>query len=80
MYAAEVAGESVPPPAAVMPTLDVKSAWLLVTVDMDQYRENVDKQPVRKTVSLPLWMAKRAEKMGLSLSKVLQEALRQQFH
>lgn len=79
LYAAELTGTPVPPPSQELPAQEDGSAWLLVTVDMDAYRERVDSAPVRKTVSIPTWMANRAERMGLSLSKVLQESLRRYF-
>lgn len=77
LYAAELTGTPVAPPSVMLP--EDGATWLLVTVDMDAYRESVDAAPVRKTVSLPSWMVSRAERMGLSLSKVLQESLRQYF-
>jgi len=79
LYAAELTGIVLPPPSHELPAQEDGAAWLLVTVDMDAYRERVDSAPVRKTVSIPTWMANRAERMGLSLSKVLQESLRRYF-
>ena len=48
----------------------------LVIADTDAYRSLNDMTPVRKTVSIPSWMARQADLKGLSLSKVLQEGLR----
>jgi len=35
-----------------------------------------DEKSVRRTVSLPKWMDKKAKEAGLSLSNILQEALK----
>lgn len=51
----------------------------LVRVDTISYRALTDTRAVRKNVSIPAWMATRADKLGINCSKVLQDALRQQF-
>lgn len=51
----------------------------LVRVDTIAYRALTDTRAVRKNVSIPAWMANRADKLGINCSKVLQDALRQQF-
>lgn len=38
-----------------------------------------DERAVRRTVSLPRWMDERVSEVGLSLSKVLQDALKEKF-
>lgn len=48
----------------------------LIDVDTTQYRALTDTRSVRRNVSLPAWMDTQAERAGLSLSQVLQEALR----
>lgn len=51
----------------------------LVRVDTIAYRSLTDTRAVRKNVSIPAWMASRADKLGINCSKVLQDALRQQL-
>ncbi len=51
-----------------------------ITVDLEAYLRRQDERPVQKTVSLPAWMAESANRAGLSLSKVLQETLRDRLH
>lgn len=51
----------------------------LVRVDTIAYRAATDTRAVRKNVSIPAWMAARADKLGINCSKVLQDALRQQL-
>ena len=48
-----------------------------VSVDVDKYRRST--KAVKKTLSLPEWMAIEAEKRNISLSKVLQEGLKNQM-
>ncbi len=48
-----------------------------VHTDIDKYRR--DTRSVKKMLSIPAWMAKEAEKRNISLSKVLQEALKQKI-
>ena len=74
LMAAEMVGEEV---ASASPIIDMQPGELalIVSADVEAYKQRLDSKPVRKTVSLPAWMAKDAEKRGLSLSKVLQEAL-----
>ena len=45
-----------------------------VTTNLDPYYRNV--KAVRKTVSIPAWLADEAERKNLSLSKILQDGLK----
>lgn len=47
----------------------------LVDIDTDVYRRQVDTTLVRRNVSLPSWLNYEAEKAGLNVSRVLQDAL-----
>ena len=44
-----------------------------VATDINKYRRNT--KAVRKTLSIPAWLAEEAEARNISLSKVLQEGL-----
>lgn len=46
-----------------------------VDVDFSEYRKKVDNKAVRRNVTLPSWLNYEAEKAGLNVSRVLQEAL-----
>ena len=48
----------------------------VLSLDTDQHRMVYDTRTVRKSVSIPAWMDKLAQKQGVSCSKVLQDALR----
>ena len=75
LLAAEAVGEEVSAPS---PTIDLKEGEMavIITADLDSYQRQHDTRSVRKTVSIPMWMADSAEKKGISLSKVLQDSLR----
>ena len=48
-----------------------------VSVNLDHYRRNT--KAVKKTLSIPKWLSDEAEKRNISLSKVLQEGLKEQL-
>lgn len=48
-----------------------------VDVDFVDYRRKNDMRTVRRNVSLPSWLNAEAEKAGLNVSAVLQDALKQ---
>lgn len=48
----------------------------LVSVDMPRFQMMNDNRPVRKSVSLPAWMAKMADERHINCSQLLQQALR----
>lgn len=48
----------------------------LLLLDVDKYTEkNGTKKAVKKTLTIPEWLNRRAEKLGINFSKTLQEAL-----
>lgn len=77
---AEANGESIPEASAVEDMRIAAGEFPSVVVaDTDEYRRKNDARAVKKTVSIPAWMADRAERAGVSLSQTLQDALRKQF-
>jgi predicted RNase H-like HicB family nuclease len=47
----------------------------LVDIDSDEYRRKIDTKTVRKNVTIPSWLNYEAERAGINVSRVLQEAL-----
>ena len=47
----------------------------IVDADVEEYRKKLDNKPVRRNVSLPNWLNKRANEEHINVSRVLQEAL-----
>lgn len=52
------------------------STW--IDIDSDAYKRSQDLRAVKKNVTVPAWLLEAAKQDGLSLSKVLQEALKEQ--
>lgn len=52
-----------------------KGILTFVDVDFSEYRRKVDMKTVRRNVALPGWLNYEAEKSGINVSRVLQEAL-----
>lgn len=46
-----------------------------VDVNPEEYRKKIDTRVVRKNVSLPSWLNYEADKAGINVSRVLQDAL-----
>ena len=74
LIAAEDVGEQTATPSPSLNLEDGEMA-LIVTADTELYRMRHNMKSVRKTVSIPQWMAEGAEKRRYSLSRILQEAL-----
>ena len=74
---AERSGEAIPNPSAMsaVPVSGDQQVSMIVA-DTDAYRRANDTRAVKKTVSVPAWMADQAERNGISLSQALQETLR----
>ena len=47
----------------------------LIDMDSTEYRRKIDTRTVRRNVALPSWLNYEAEKAGINVSRVLQEAL-----
>jgi predicted RNase H-like HicB family nuclease len=56
--------------------IDFSSGTLtLVDVDFTVYRRRMDQRMVRRNVTLPNWLNLEADRLGLNVSRVLQDAL-----
>ena len=52
-----------------------KGILTYVDVDFSEYRKKLDAKTVRRNVALPSWLNYEAEKSGINVSRVLQDAL-----
>lgn len=52
---------------------DEEEYW--VDVSFSEYRAEHDTRSVRKNVTIPYYLSRKAERMGINFSRVLQEAL-----
>lgn len=48
---------------------------MLIQIDTAEYLRRTESRAVRRTVSIPSWMDMEAQQKGISLSRVLQDAL-----
>jgi predicted RNase H-like HicB family nuclease len=52
-----------------------KGILTYVDVDFAEYRKKIETKTVRRNVALPSWLNYEADKAGINVSRVLQEAL-----
>jgi predicted RNase H-like HicB family nuclease len=69
--------QPMPEPSTVEPPHKSGELVSWISVDIDAYRRANETKAVHKDVTLPSYMADRARKAGLSLSAVLQDALKE---
>lgn len=71
-------GNELPTPSKIENIHPEDGVVTYVSTDMNAYRR--DTRAVKKMLSIPAWLAKEAEAKNVSLSKVLQDALKEQLH
>ena len=76
LWGMEQDGEEIPSPTPLK-NIHLKSGEVpaMIEVFMPPIREKVSSYFVKKTLSLPAWLAAQADKDGVNFSKVLQNAL-----
>lgn len=72
-------GQALPIAATLTPACDPPLICTLVDVDFAAYRRANENRVVRRNVTLPSWLNVEAEKAGLNVSRVLQDALKAQL-
>jgi len=72
-------GEALPTVATLNPACEPPLICALVDVDFGAYRRANETRVVRRNVTLPSWLNVEADKAGLNVSRVLQEALKAQL-
>lgn len=66
-------GIEIPEPTNIKDLKVKENPVVYISTDVNKYRR--DTRAVKKMISIPSWLAKEVDKKGLSLSKILQEAL-----
>lgn len=75
---AEDNNEIIPPASNIFDLNYVKPEFInLVPVDTIEYRILNDNRAVKKTLTIPSWLNRKAEKAGINFSQTLQEAIKQ---
>lgn len=52
----------------------------LIELDLDEYRKQYDSKAVKKTLTIPNWLNKKAEALNLNFSQILQKALKEELN
>jgi len=47
----------------------------MICIDLDNLKANHDESPVKKTLTIPSWLNKAAEKKNINFSSTLKDAL-----
>lgn len=68
-------GDEIPAPSAINDHLNEVDDGFVSLVVTDPYRYKKDNKAVKKTLTIPAWLNKEAEKRGVNFSAVLQKAL-----
>lgn len=78
LYHLEENGTLIPTPSIMKDSKENETIYI-ISVDTMEYREQFDNTAVKKTLTIPSWMNKAAEKQGVNFSQVLQFALREKL-
>ncbi len=79
LWDAENKAEPIPPASEDFP-LKPGETLTLVAADTDEYRKENDTRAVNKTLTLPSWLNRQAEKANAPFSQILQQALKEYLH
>ena len=76
IWGMEQDGEILPEPSVITElSLEPKQIPVLINVFMPPIRERINSKFVKKTLSLPAWLAAKAEEDGVNCSRIFQNAL-----
>lgn len=69
-------GDEIPEPSSLRDVeLEKNEAAHVIDVFMPPVRERINNRLVKKTLSLPAWLADKADEAGVNFSKIFQNAL-----
>ena len=76
IWGMEQDGDEIPQPTTIT-SLHLESNQIAVLIDvfMPPVRERINNKFVKKTLSLPAWLAAKADEDGINCSKIFQNAL-----
>lgn len=76
LWGMEQDGEEIPAPTPITAMqLQANEVPILIDVFMPPVRERINSKFVKKTLSLPAWLAAKADEDGVNCSKLFQNAL-----
>ena len=81
IWGMEQDGEELPEPTSISDiSLEHNQVPALIDVFMPPVRERINSKFVKKTLSLPAWLAAKADEDGVNCSKIFQNALMDYLH
>lgn len=81
LWGMEQDGDAIPEPASITSFhLEANQIPVLIDVFMPPVRERINNKFVKKTLSLPAWLAAKADEDGVNCSKIFQNALMEYLH
>jgi len=76
LYCMEKDGQVIPKPSSLRDIkLEKNEAAHIIDIFMPPMRERIKNRFVKKTLSLPAWLADKADEAGVNFSKIFQNAL-----
>ena len=83
IYGMEKDGEELPSPSEIssLPKEDIQGNIIVpITAYPDSLRDRMENKRVKTNCTIPLWLKKAAEEAGLSFSRLLETAIKQELH
>lgn len=76
LWDAENNSEKIPATSETLP-LEIGEILTLIAADTDEYRQTHDTKAIKKTLSIPSWLNRQAEKANAPFSQILQQGLKE---
>ncbi len=81
LYDMEEENETIPVASNISDlSLEKNQIPILIDINMVLHRKAIENTSVKKTLTIPQWLNKEAERHNINFSQVLQEALKQQLN
>lgn len=81
LYDIEEENEPIPTASSINDlSLEKNQIPILIDINMVLHRKAIENTSVKKTLTIPQWLNKEAERHNINFSQVLQEALKEQLH
>ena len=81
LYDMEEGSETIPVASNINDlSLEKNQIPILIDINMTLHRKAIENTSVKKTLTIPQWLNKEAERHNINFSQVLQEALKKQLN
>ncbi|MDR2861825.1 MAG: type II toxin-antitoxin system HicB family antitoxin [Syntrophobacterales bacterium] len=79
LWSAEDDRLPIPPPSETL-VVEKGETFTLIAADTDEWRQANDTKAVKKTLTIPAWLNRQAEKANAPFSQILQQGLKKYLH